>query len=158
MPRSRPEVRLRSATRGGSRAGRDGPVLLQAGRHHWLLLACVPGWKNLANRAENVSLLGVCATSAWAGAAIALYPVPFGRCHMASEDDDKASISSSVRPFGWLWRHDGSAGALAKTGGLTCATNTGKSDAAKACRSPSVKAIGWLFRQVWLAPALRGTG
>src|SRR6266404_8892410 len=147
MPRSRPEVRLRSATRGGSRAGRDGPVLLQAGRHHRLLLACVPGWKNLANRAENVSLLGVCATLAWAVPADAMFSDPLAGCHLASVDDDSASRSRSDR----LWRSDGSAGARAKTGGLTCATDADKSDADKACSSRSVRPFGWLCRQVGLA-------
>src|ERR1700674_5229628 len=37
---------------------------------------------------------------------------------MASVDDDNACSSRSVGPFGWLWRHHGTAGALLKTGRL----------------------------------------
>src|SRR6202049_2069480 len=78
------------------------------------------GWKNLANRAANVCLLGVCATVASLVDVVAVFADPSGACHMASVDDDNACSSGSVKPFGWLWRHDGAAGALLKTGRLRC--------------------------------------
>ena len=93
MPRSRPRAQTSNATRGGGEKsdGRDGLVLLQAGRHHWLVRVCVlSGWKNLAIRIENVSLLGSCATLAWSVDADAVLPGPFGICHEASVDDDNA--------------------------------------------------------------------
>ena len=125
MPRLRPRYGSRSAIRGGGgeRAGRGGPALLHAvlpaGRYYWSVPACVPpsGRKNLANRAENVSLLGVYATSACLVDADAVLPDPLGSCHEASVDDDSASSSRSVRPFGWLWRHEGSY-SLAVAGGV----------------------------------------
>ena len=133
------------------RAEPDGPALLRAlllaGRHHWLVPAGVPlsGWKNLANRAANVSLLGLHATLARSVDADAVYPDPFGICHEASVDDDNACSSRSVRPFGWLWRHNGSAGALAKVGGLSCDADADKSDDDNACSSCSVRPFGWLW-------------
>ena len=86
------------------------------------------GWKNFANRAANVSLLGVCAPLERSMEAVAVFADPFGSCHVARVDDPNAANSRSVRPFGWLWRHDGSAGALAKTGGLTCDSDADNPD------------------------------
>src|SRR5437867_895922 len=85
----------------------------------------IPG---LANRAENVSLLGVCATLAWSVEIDAVFSDPFGSCHLARVDDENACSSRSVMPFGWLRRHDGSAGALAKTGGSSCPAAADNSD------------------------------
>lgn len=45
-------------------------------------------------RANDISLLGLCAILLWAVAT----PAPLGVCHMASEDDDSACRSRSVRP------------------------------------------------------------
>src|SRR5438128_2712446 len=144
----------------GGRSLETAPPLLLAGRHHWLVVACVPlsGWKNFDNRAENVSLLGVCATLVRSTDADAVFSDPFGRCHMANEDDDIACSSRSLRPFGWLWRHDGSAGALAKTGGLSCRADADRSDDDNACSSRSVRPFGWLWRHDGSTDALLKTG
>jgi hypothetical protein len=166
MSRSRPRCGSRSATRGGDewRAEGDGPALLGAllvaGRDQWLLPACVAlsGRKNFANRAENASLLGVHATLAWSVDADAVYPDPFGTCHEARSDDDNACSSRSVRPFGWLCRHNGSAGALAKIGGLSCDADADKSDDDNACSSRSVRPFGWLWRHDGSTGALLKTG
>jgi hypothetical protein len=59
-----------------------------------LLPACEPlsGWKNLASRAENVSLLGFCATLAWSLDADAMLSGPFETCHLDAEEDASACI------------------------------------------------------------------
>src|SRR6202030_251825 len=87
---ARPRIRFRNATGGGGkkRAGRAGPVLLdalwQAGRcHHWVPAGAPLGWKNFANRAANVSLLGVHASLARSMDAVAVFSDPFGACHTA---------------------------------------------------------------------------
>ena len=59
-----------------------------------------PGWKNFANLAENVSLLGFCATLVWFPDAA--YTDPLGTSHLETEEADNASSSLSVRPFGWV--------------------------------------------------------
>ena len=96
-PLSRPEHSLRSTMRGGGekRAGRAGPPLLHAlwhaGQcHQWVPAGAPSGWMNLASRAENVSLLGICATVALSMEAVAVFADPFGTCHMANEDADNA--------------------------------------------------------------------
>src|SRR6266853_589687 len=116
------------------------------------------GWKNFANRAANVSLLGVHAPLERSMDAVAVFSDPFGACHTASVDDDNACSSGSVRPFGWLRRHDGSAGALANIGGLNSGADAANPDDDNACSSWSVRPFGWLCRQVGLTAALRGTG
>jgi len=117
------------------------------------------GWKNLANRAESVSLLRLCATSVWSVDAVAVFSHPLGSCHAEdSPDDDNAWSSRSVRPFGWLWRHDGSAGALAKTGGLSCDADADNPDDDNACSSRSVRPFGWLWRHDGSAGTLLKTG
>ena len=90
--------------------------------------------------------------------AVAVFADPFGPCHTASVDADNACSSGSVRPFGWLWRHDGSAGALANIGGLNSGADAAKPDEDNACSSWSVRPFGWLCRQLGLAAALGGTG
>lgn len=134
-------------------------ALWQDGRYHHGVPAGAPaGWKNFANRAENVSLLGVCATIASLADAVAVVADLFGACHTASVDDDNSCSSRSVRPFGWLWRHDGSAGALANTGGLNSGADAANPDDDNACSSWSVRPFGWLCRHEGAAGALLTTG
>ena len=61
-------------------------------------------------RVDEVALLEVWATLFWALPTLA----PPDSCQVANEDADAACNSRSVSPLGWLWRHDGSAGALAE--------------------------------------------
>src|SRR6266566_8560104 len=92
----------------------------------------------------------------WADAALS---DPFGDCHAANDDDANAASSRSVRPFGWVLRHDGSAGALAKTGGgSSCAADTDNPDDDNAASSRSVRPLGWSWRQAGTAGAALKTG
>src|SRR6266567_2216567 len=124
-------------------------------RHH-CVVACEPlaAWKKLMKRAASVPLLGAWATLLW----ISPVPVPLGACHSASDDEDNACNSRPVRPLGWVWRHDGSAGARAKSCGLNCGAKADKSDDDSACSSRSVTPFEWLWRQLGLAAALPTIG
>src|ERR1700694_608117 len=90
--------------------------------------------------------------------AVAVFADPFGSCHTARVDDPNAANSRSVRPYGWLWRDDGSAGALAKTGGLSCDSDADNPDDDNAASSRSVRPFGWLLRHDGSAGALLKTG
>lgn len=77
---------------------------------------------------------------------------------MAGVDDDNPCSSRSVRPCGWLWRHDGSAGALANTGGPSSHADADNPDDDNASSSPSLRPFGWLWRYDGVAGALLKTG